>query len=465
MKAMQDRPVSKGGIYNNIVNVLASPRRVPTRIVLITALGSYLLQIGAIVQGQPLYLIALFTLLPWIPLVAFEGIWKVRHYGWIAVFFIIVILQVGHLGEHVTQVAQISAFDGTLSCPPPVDNDLNANMAVENGLRAASDGPTYTSSSYVIKPDNATGLPAVGATGEQIRGPAACGVFGQLDLEIVHLIWEVIGWVATIALLTKFRRNIWLWIALLAVSLHSVEHLFISWIFFVDNDLIFEGFKQLWGTTADGNIVTAVPVGKDPTIVSFYDAGGKSGVMAKGGLMETLVPGLAGKLPQRAWLHFWYNSFVFVPTVIAFLVEARRVYNEYLAEALPSLSEDQLAETSAKLAIGKYSKGEVVMAQGDEADGFYILTKGSAEVLRTDDSGVEEVIGSIESGQFFGEMGLMSDQPRSATIRATSDIEVLMLDRNDFTQMIDDSERSKFDIEKIMAARAESHGVSTSEIV
>lgn len=442
-------------IVNNIMNVLAAPRRVPVRIVVITALASYLLQIGAIIQGQPLYLIALFTLLPWIPLFAFEGIWKVRHFGWIAVFFIIVILQIGHLGEHVTQVAQISAFDGTLSCPPTVDNDLHADLAVENGLRNPGQEPTYASASWVIKPDGATGLPLLDASGQQITGPAACGVFGQLDLEIVHLIWEVIGWVATLALLTRYRRNVWLWIALAAVSLHSIEHLFISWIFFVDNEPLFEGARQLWATTADGNIVTAHPVGQDPTVLSFYDAGGKSGVMARGGLVETLVPGLAGSMPVRPWLHFWYNAFVFVPTIIAFLVEARRVYNEYLAEALPSLSEEQLARTTTKLGNDTFKRGETVIEQGDPADHFYILTKGTAEVVRIETpGGPEEVIGTVEAGQFFGEMGLMNGAPRGATVRAKSDIEVLALARRDFAEMIDDSERSQLDIERVMAERA-----------
>jgi len=438
---------------NNIVNVLTRPRRVPMRIVVITAVASYLLQLGAIIQGQPLYIIALFTLLPWIPLFAFEGMWKVRHYGWIAVFFIVVILQVGHLGEHVTQVAQLSAFDGTLSCPPTVDNDMHADLAVRNGLRDAGDEPTYASASFVIRPDKATGLAALDADGDQIRGPAACGVFGQLDLEIVHLIWEVIGWAATLALLTRYRRNIWLWIALFAVSLHSVEHLFISWNFFIDNDLIFAGADQLWATTADGNIVTAHPVGKEPAIVSFYDAGGKSGVMAKGGLVDTLIPGMSDVLPQRAWLHFWYNSFVFVPTIIAFLVEARRVYNEYLARVLPSLSQDDLAAASTKLETENFAGAEEVVRQGDAADAFYILTKGSADIVQTDAAGHESVVGQLSAGEMFGEMGLMTGQPRNATVRANGPIEVLRLGRDDFEDLVNTSEASTRDIEIVVEQR------------
>ena len=51
---------------------------VDLKMVLVTAFISYLLQINAIISGEPLYLIAFYTLLPWIPLLAFEGVWKIR---------------------------------------------------------------------------------------------------------------------------------------------------------------------------------------------------------------------------------------------------------------------------------------------------------------------------------------------------------------------------------------------------
>ena len=51
------------------------------RIVLITAAISYMLQLNAIISGEPLYMIAFVTLLPWIPLVMFEGVWKVKNYA------------------------------------------------------------------------------------------------------------------------------------------------------------------------------------------------------------------------------------------------------------------------------------------------------------------------------------------------------------------------------------------------
>jgi hypothetical protein len=105
-------------VINRLYEVLFSPKRVPLQIIAITALASFVLLMGGVLQGQPLYVIAFFTLLPWLPVYFFESIWKIEHYSWIAIFGIIVVLQLGHLGEHVAQVTQLGWLDGTLACPP-----------------------------------------------------------------------------------------------------------------------------------------------------------------------------------------------------------------------------------------------------------------------------------------------------------------------------------------------------------
>src|ERR671938_1702286 len=123
-------------------------RRIPLKVVVITALASWALQIGALVQGQPLYVIVFFTLLPWIPLAFFESIWKYKHYSWIAIFAVVTVLQIGHYGEHLVQVSELTFANGTLSCPPPPDNPANAQRAVDNGYTRQIEDPTnYTATS------------------------------------------------------------------------------------------------------------------------------------------------------------------------------------------------------------------------------------------------------------------------------------------------------------------------------
>jgi hypothetical protein len=284
-------------LYSRLLERFFSFQRIPVKAIVVTALASYLLQITGIIRDDPLYLIALYTLLPWLPIVFLEGIWKVEHYTWMAVFGILAVVQIGHFAEHVIQVAQIEVFDGSLACPPPVDNVENATRAVDAGLREASHQATGASTQWVLQP-GPDGLPALDANGNPVRGPAACGVFGQLDLEGVHLGWELIGWLGTLFLLTRFRRNVGLWLAAGFLSWHALENLSISWMFYLDRDAVYEGTRQVWATVADGNIVTAHPVGLLPAEVNFYEAGGKNGILARGGLFETLF-GISGVMPTR----------------------------------------------------------------------------------------------------------------------------------------------------------------------
>lgn len=428
-------------------------KRVPMKIIVITALASYALQMGTIVMGQPLYIIAFYTLLPWIPIFLFEGLWKVEHYQWIAVFAIITALQVGHLGEHLAQVGALSVVSGTLACPPPVDAGEQYQLAVENGLREASSQPTGYSSSIIVVPD-AQGNATLNDNGQMLEGPPACGVFGQLDLEIVHLIWDVLGWILTLWLLQKFPKNVWLWIAAIWSSIHTVEHLYISYTFFLSAEALYAGAIQQWATIADGAIVTAIPVGKEPALVNFYAVAGKFGIVARNGMVGTFFPSINSALPPRPWLHFFYNTFITVPTVIGFIWEMRRLYDHYLEKALPNLTKEQLVTATPQLERLTFHNGDVIIKQGDVADRFYILSHGEAEVIHENRDGSEEKIATLSPGQYFGEVGIMNHSKRIATVRAVGDkVEVMALDRNAFSNLLETSEMSKQSVNKVMRQR------------
>lgn len=438
-------------LYSKLVERFFSFQRIPVKAIAVTALASYLLQITGILRDDPLYLIALYTLLPWIPIVFLEGIWKVEHYTWMAVFGILAIVQIGHFAEHVIQVAQIEVFDGSLACPPPIDNAENAGRAVEAGLRQATHQPTGASTQWVLQP-GPNGLVALDANGSPVRGPAACGVFGQLDLEGVHLGWELIGWLGTLFLLTKFRRNVGLWFAAGFLSWHALEHLSISWMFYFDKAQVYEGARQLWATTAEGNIITAHPVGLAPAEVNFYEAGGKNGLLARGGLFETLF-GISGVMPTRPNLHMLYNLFITVPTLAGFLYQVRRIYDEYLAVALPTLSEDELVKATSAVENRSFRSGETIIRQGDIADNFYIITKGEVLVHRMGKQGETTEFGRLGSGSYFGEIGLLHGGRRTANVTATSTVEVLVMPGDVFSRLIDHSDSTKTQIGKVVQDR------------
>ena len=428
-------------------------KRVPLRIVVITALTSWAFQMGMTMLGQPLYIIAFYMILPWIPVLLFESLWKVKHYHWIAIFAIITVLQVGHLGEHIAQVGALSLTTGTLACPPPVDNATGYELAVENGLRNPANLPTGYSSSIIVVPD-ANGEATLNEFGQNMVGPPACGVFGQLDLEIVHLVWELGGWVLTLLLLQQFPKNKWLWFSVFWLSIHTVEHLFISYTFFLAPEAVYTGAIQLWATLADGAIVTAVPVGKDPAVVNFYAVAGKFGIFARNGLFGTFFPQFNPSLPTRPWLHFYYNSLVTIPTVIAFIWEMRRLYDYYLKQALPNLTVEQLVSTTPQLQRKTFNKGDIIIKQGDIADSFYVLSYGEVEVIHENQDGTKDSLARLEPGQYFGEIGIINHSERIATVRVVSDkVEVMMLDRIAFKALLESSEMSHQEVRQVMRKR------------
>jgi ATP-binding cassette subfamily B protein len=104
-------------------------------------------------------------------------------------------------------------------------------------------------------------------------------------------------------------------------------------------------------------------------------------------------------------------------------------------EALPVL---QLLPADARRLVVEafepvsYRFGEVIVEEGAEADGFYVIVSGSARVLRRDDRGEERTLGSLGPGDSFGEIALLEDGDRTATVRASGQIEGLKLEKGLF---------------------------------
>lgn len=99
---------------------------------------------------------------------------------------------------------------------------------------------------------------------------------------------------------------------------------------------------------------------------------------------------------------------------------------EYLKAVplLQSLAPDELALLSALTRNRTYGPGKTVCTEGDPGDSMFIVMRGSARVSVGD-----KAVAMLQPGQVFGEMSLLSDQPRSATVVAEAALELLEIDR------------------------------------
>jgi anion transporter len=96
-----------------------------------------------------------------------------------------------------------------------------------------------------------------------------------------------------------------------------------------------------------------------------------------------------------------------------------------------------LAKLAAHLQPLFYSAGSTIFRQGDAGDAFYLVASGSVGVYAKDDRAVAETrVKVLHAGEPFGEMALLSNIPRTATINVETDCEVLRLGRSAFVELV-----------------------------
>lgn len=220
----RSRPPPRARLSDGVVRATweLSVGRIPPLTMGVTAIAGSALLTEGVVLGFPLWTDVLVLLIPWVILYLSEAGWRYERFGAHALFGTLVVLQLGHLGEHVVQ---------------------NVQLLLTHSIRQST------------------------------------GIFGQLDVETVHLIWNAMAWLGAAYLLWSLgTRNPWLWLAFAAASFHTVEHAYLFWLYVADRPL--------------------------------YLGGGWNGILAWGGLFPTPL--------ARPYLHLVYNVLEVTPFTAAF---------------------------------------------------------------------------------------------------------------------------------------------------
>src|SRR5215831_6338462 len=233
--------MNKGGqqMSTSFIKQLAAMHSVPAYLLLCTCLISTVM-VSAFWFGWALWKVALLIAIAWLPLFVLKTAAIYRQYQWLAYFFILVVTQGAHFLEHLAQMIQIHVL---------------------------------------------------GLSGLQARG-----IFGMLDIEWVHFIWN--SWVLLFAalLVFLFRKNPWLWVLLVVSTWHELEHVYIMFMFL-----------------RTGHV-------------------GTPGLLAHGGAIW-------GGLPlTRPDLHFIYNLFEEALLVIAYVSQIKHLPSSEERSATPQAS-------------------------------------------------------------------------------------------------------------------------------
>ena len=111
----------------------------------------------------------------------------------------------------------------------------------------------------------------------------------------------------------------------------------------------------------------------------------------------------------------------------------------------------------------KFRKDEVIFHEKEPGDSLFIILHGRVKVAIFGDDGKEVTLSILSEGDFFGEMSLLDQEPRSATIVAEEDCELLSLQRDDFTRALEHDPGMSGSLIQVLAARLRkaNHQIST----
>ena len=111
----------------------------------------------------------------------------------------------------------------------------------------------------------------------------------------------------------------------------------------------------------------------------------------------------------------------------------------------------------------QFMAGERMIAEGDEGDAMYLISRGGGRVVKEID-GREVVLDELGEGEFFGEMSLMVGGPRSASVFATADTDVLRLKSSDLFEVIKQYPRIEGVLEQFYDKRSKAMRQKMKEI-
>jgi CRP/FNR family transcriptional regulator, cyclic AMP receptor protein len=100
------------------------------------------------------------------------------------------------------------------------------------------------------------------------------------------------------------------------------------------------------------------------------------------------------------------------------------------------LPESQLALLTTLVSRKSFPRGTTIIAAGDPTESLYVVISGRLKVMISDDEGREVILAMLGPNEFFGEMGLIDDAPRSASVVALEACELLSLSKRDFKRCL-----------------------------
>ncbi|MBA2690279.1 MAG: cyclic nucleotide-binding domain-containing protein [Burkholderiales bacterium] len=118
-----------------------------------------------------------------------------------------------------------------------------------------------------------------------------------------------------------------------------------------------------------------------------------------------------------------------------------------------NLGDAELAQISAEANLKQFPKNKVILSEGEKSDSLYTIVAGKVKVLISDEDGKEIILAILGSGEFFGEMSLIDNQPRSATVITMEPSSFNVISQADFIRCLTSNAQIARTILQTMAKR------------
>jgi CRP-like cAMP-binding protein len=132
------------------------------------------------------------------------------------------------------------------------------------------------------------------------------------------------------------------------------------------------------------------------------------------------------------------------------------------------LADPHLVALALRLRERRLKKGEVLFREGDQGQELFLIREGTVVVSKPVVGRVEQVLARIGPGEFFGEMSLFDQAPRSATVQAETEAVLLCLDRESLHQLVEISPRAAaaffFEMVQVFVTRLRESGNLVAEV-
>jgi len=117
------------------------------------------------------------------------------------------------------------------------------------------------------------------------------------------------------------------------------------------------------------------------------------------------------------------------------------------------LNRRQIEQVAKRFVERTYAPGDKIVTQGKGGEGFFVIIEGRAEAVREQADGTQVVLNPLNPGEFFGEMALLTDQVRTASVIATEPTCCLVLAQWDFLGLLREDAEMAVAVLQELAAR------------